>query len=49
MLRDSGLMDDLENYAHSPTGQNMFVWGFCISLEGPLAGIISEMEAFNLS
>ena len=56
MLRDSGLMDDLENHAHSPTGQDMCLYGdpaypMRIHLQSPFRGarLTPGMEAFNLS
>ena len=56
MLRDSGLMDDLENHAHSPTGQDMCLYGdpaypLRVHLQAPFrdARLTPGMEAFNLS
>lgn len=56
MLRDSGLMDDLENHAHSPTGQDLCLYGdpaypLRVHLQAPFrdARLTPGMEAFNLS
>ena len=56
ILRDSGLMDDLENCAHSPTSQDMCLYGdpsypLRVHLQAPFrdARLTPGMEAFNLS
>ena len=56
MLRDSGLMDDWENHAHSPIGQDMCLYGdpaypLRAHLQAPFrdARLTPGMEAFNLS
>ena len=56
MLRDSDLMDDLKNHAHSPTSQDMCLnwdpaYPLRVHLQAPFrdAKLTPGMEAFNLS
>ena len=56
MLRDSGLLDDLGNYAFSPNGQPMCIYGdpaypLRVHLQAPFRDAIMtpRMEAFNRS
>ena len=56
MLRVSGLMDDLENHAHYPSGQDMCLYRdpaypLRVHLQAPFrdARLIPGMEAFTLS
>ena len=56
MLRDSGLMNDFEDHAHSPNGQDMCLYGnpaypLRVYLEAPFrdAKLTPGMEVFNLA
>lgn len=56
MLADSGLLDDLQQHAFSPTGQSMCVYGdpaypIRIHLQGPFrqGQITPQMQLYNAS
>ena len=56
MLRDSGLLDDLQNHAISPTGEVMCLYGdpaypLRVNLQAPFrdARLTPAMEAYNLA